>query len=338
MAVDDNPANDRRTFLKTVMLGSAALTGAAGGMFQSLELAGGKLGIAEARAEGTRFKMASIQWQPHTVPAAWSKGIEEVLKPQQAIDYELLDGQNKVEVQVSLMETLVNQRASVIFLQPIDSVALAPSIAKAKRAGIPVITLNIDATEPHAAHVEMNHYYGAMDIAKAMGAAMGGKGKVAILNAPPGIIIRDQRTNGFLDGLKQHHPDIRVVADQVAAIGDNERAADLSGHRTRVTKTMVYAISGLGAALAGIIQSSQVHTALATYGPFGTELDVIAAVVLGGTSIMGGNGSVARALLGVFFLGVLNNGMNILDVPIDIQLIAKGVIIVVALAMAARGT
>ena len=129
MIVDDNPANDRREFLKTVMLGSAALTGAAGGMFQNLDLATGKLGIAEARAEGTRFKMAFIQWQPHTVPAAWSKGIEEVLKPQQVIDYELLDGQNKVEVQVSLVETLINQGASVIFLQPIDSVALAPSIA-----------------------------------------------------------------------------------------------------------------------------------------------------------------------------------------------------------------
>ena len=124
----------------------------------------------------------------------------------------------------------------------------------------------------------------------------------------------------------------------VAAIGDNERAAYLSGHRTRVTKTLVYAISGFGAALAGIIQSSQVHTALATYGPFGTELDVIAAVVLGGTSIMGGNGSVARTLLGVFFLGVVNNGMNILNVPIDINLIVKGVIIVVAIALAARAS
>ncbi len=124
----------------------------------------------------------------------------------------------------------------------------------------------------------------------------------------------------------------------VAAIGGNERAAYLSGHRTRVTKTIVYAFSGFGAALAGIIQSSQVHTALATYGPFGTELDVIAAVVLGGTSIMGGNGSVARTLLGVFFLGVVNNGMNILDVPIDIQLIAKGAIIVLALSIAARRT
>ncbi|MBV9432169.1 MAG: ABC transporter permease [Hyphomicrobiales bacterium] len=123
----------------------------------------------------------------------------------------------------------------------------------------------------------------------------------------------------------------------VAAIGDNERAAYLSGHCTRATKTLVYVISGLGAALAGIIQSSQVHTALATYGPFGTELDVIAAVVLGGTSITGGNGSVARTLLGVFFLGVVNDGMNILNVSIDIQLIAKGAIIIVALALAARG-
>ena len=83
-------------------------------------------------------------------------------------------------------------------------------------------------------------------------------------------------------------------------------------------------------------QSSQVHTALATYGPFGTELDVIAAVVVGGTSIMGGNGSVARTVLGVLFLGVLNNGMNILNVPIDVQLIAKGAIIVVALGLSAR--
>lgn len=122
----------------------------------------------------------------------------------------------------------------------------------------------------------------------------------------------------------------------VAAIGDNERAAYLSGHRTAITKTLVYVISALGAALAGIIQSSQVHTALATYGPFGTELDVIAAVVVGGTSIMGGNGSVARTLLGVLFLGIVNNGMNILNVPIDVQLIVKGAVIVVALALAAR--
>jgi len=216
----------RRDFLKAVAIGSTAVAGAAAGMFGTPGLPATGFGVTRARAEGTRYRMAFIQWQPHTVPAAWSKGIEEVLTPQQVIDYELLDGQNKVEVQVSLMDTLISQGASVIFLQPIDSVALAPSIAKAKRAGISVITLNIDATEPHASHVEMNHYYGAMDIAKAMGDAMGGKGKVAILNAPPGIIIRDQRTNGFVEGMKQHHPGIQIVADQVAD-WDRKKAQDV---------------------------------------------------------------------------------------------------------------
>lgn len=120
---------------------------------------------------------------------------------------------------------------------------------------------------------------------------------------------------------------------KVAAIGENERAAFLSGHRTRRTKVVLYGLSGLCAALAGIIQSSQVHTASATYGEFGTELDVIASVVLGGTSLMGGSGSMARTLLGVLFLGVINNGMNILDIPIDIQLIAKGAIIVLSLSV-----
>jgi ribose transport system substrate-binding protein len=222
----DGGSNERRDFLKGLALGSAALSGAASGLFGNVDLATGAFEVSRARAQGGHVKMAFIQIQPHTVPAAWSKGIDEVLTPQKNVDYKLLDGQNKLDVQVSLMETLINQGVSTIFLQPIDSVALAPSISKAKRASIGVITLNIDATEPHAAHVEMNHYFGAMDIAKAMGDAMGGKGKVAILNAPPGIIIRDQRTNGFVDGLKKHHPQIQIVADQVAD-WDRKKAQDV---------------------------------------------------------------------------------------------------------------
>lgn len=212
----DNPSAPRRSFMKRALAGSAVLGGAAAGMVADIR--DGSLGLPQARAQGAAapLKMAFIEWQPHTVPAAWSKGIEEVLRPQQSIQYKLLDGQNKVEVQVSLMDALINEGTSVIFLQPIDSVALAPSINKAKRAGISVITLNIDATTAHAAHVEMSHYYGAMDIARVMGEKMGGKGDVAILNAPPGIIIRDQRTKGFVDGMKKHHPNVRIVADQVA--------------------------------------------------------------------------------------------------------------------------
>ncbi|THD47924.1 MAG: sugar ABC transporter substrate-binding protein [Bradyrhizobium sp.] len=210
----DREAVNRRSLLKTIAVSSAALTAGAAGLFGAAE-SNGATGVSTARAD-EKMKIAFIQWQPHTVPAAWSQGIQEVLDLQKVFDYALLDGQNKVEVQVSLMDTQINSGAKVIFLQPIDSVALAPSIKKAKRAGISVITLNIDATEPHAAHVEMNHYFGAMEIAKTMGDKMGGKGDVAILNAPPGIVIRDQRTNGFVEGLKTYHPDIKIVADQVA--------------------------------------------------------------------------------------------------------------------------
>jgi len=227
MTEDDKvPANDRRNFLKGMMLGSAALTGAATGLFSKLNIVEGDLGVAQARAADQRIKMAFVQFQPHTVSTAWGKGIQEVLATQQVVDYDQLDGQAKLEVQVSLMDTLINEGSSVIFLQPIDSVALGPSIEKAKRAGVAVITLNIDAKAPHAAHVEMSHYYGAMDIARTMGEKMGGKGEVAILNAPPGIIIRDQRTNGFVDGMKKHHPDIQIVADQVAD-WDRKKAQDV---------------------------------------------------------------------------------------------------------------
>jgi ribose transport system substrate-binding protein len=177
------------------------------------------------RQEQTSFKMVFIQFMPHTVPAAWSTGIEEVLKVQGNIEYQLLDGQGKADVQISLMDTAIAQGVNAIFLQPVDSVAVGPSIAQAREAGIPVITLNIDATEPHAAHVEMNHYFGAIKIGETMGEMLGGKGNVVILNAPPGIIIRDQRTNGFLEGLKKY-PEIKVVADQ-SAEWDRKKAQDV---------------------------------------------------------------------------------------------------------------
>jgi ribose/xylose/arabinose/galactoside ABC-type transport system permease subunit len=118
----------------------------------------------------------------------------------------------------------------------------------------------------------------------------------------------------------------------VLAIGDNERAAYLSGHRVTRTKCLTYVICALGAGMAGVIQASQVHTAASTYGT-GIELDVIAAVVLGGTSLSGGRGSVLRTIAGVFLIGIMNNGLGLINMPIDTQLIAKGIIIVAALSL-----
>ncbi len=222
MTEDIKSDEGRRNFLKSMALGSAVM--GAGAVTPALPFTKTS-GAAMADGHATK-KMAFIQWQPHTVPNAWSKGIEEVLNVQEIFEYQLLDGQNKVEVQVSLMDTLINDGASVIFLQPIDSVALAPSIASAKRRGISVITLNIDATEEHAAHVEMNHYFGAKEIARVMGEKMGGTGEVAIMNAPPGIIIRDQRTNGFVEGMAEFHPGISIVAD-VNAEWSRQKAQDV---------------------------------------------------------------------------------------------------------------
>jgi ribose/xylose/arabinose/galactoside ABC-type transport system permease subunit len=121
----------------------------------------------------------------------------------------------------------------------------------------------------------------------------------------------------------------------VLAVGDNERAAYLSGHRVGWVKTLTYVICASATGVAGIVQASQVHTAAATYG-MGLELDAIAAVVLGGASLMGGTGSVLMTAVGVLLIGVINNGLGLLNVPIEAQLIAKGLIIIVALAISYR--
>lgn len=221
-------ASDRRAFLKRSA--AVGVTAAAGG---SLLTAGSALGApaiarrpAASRATKSRYKMVLIQIQPHSVPTAWFQGIKQVTDVQNNITTQLLDGQNNLATQIGLINTAVSQGVDVIFLQPADSVAVGPAIKKAESAGIPVITLNIDANQKHVAHVEMNHYYDSMDVARTMGKMMGGKGNVVILNAPPGIIIRDLRTNGFKDGLKKYWPNIKVVADQVAD-WDRKKAQDV---------------------------------------------------------------------------------------------------------------
>ena len=127
---------NRRGFLKTAAAGLAAgpLLAACA---TSAPAVSGDTNTA-ARPKKDRYKMAFIQFMPHTVPAAWSKGIEDVLKIQQNVDYQLLDGQGKADVQINLMDTAINQGIDAIFLQPVDSVGVGPAIKKARAAGIPV--------------------------------------------------------------------------------------------------------------------------------------------------------------------------------------------------------
>jgi len=116
----------------------------------------------------------------------------------------------------------------------------------------------------------------------------------------------------------------------VYAIGGNEEAARLSGIRVPRYKMLVYVISGLTAALAGLVLTSRLMSGQPNAGE-GFELDAIAAVVLGGAAISGGRGAIIGTLVGAMMLGVLNNGLNLMSVSPYIQNVVKGGIILAAI-------
>lgn len=116
---------------------------------------------------------------------------------------------------------------------------------------------------------------------------------------------------------------------RIYATGSNEKCATLVGVNTTRVRIMVYSISGFLAALAGLIMISRVDSAQPTLGD-GYELDAIAAVALGGTSMSGGRGKIIGTVAGVLIIAVLNNGLNILEVTSYYQDVIKAIVILVA--------
>lgn len=115
----------------------------------------------------------------------------------------------------------------------------------------------------------------------------------------------------------------------IYAVGGNEAAARLSGINVARVKMGVYAICGMLSALAAIIVTSRLSSAQPTAGTT-YELDAIAAVVLGGTSLAGGKGAIMGTLIGALIIGFLNNALNLLDVSSYYQMIAKASVILLA--------
>lgn len=115
----------------------------------------------------------------------------------------------------------------------------------------------------------------------------------------------------------------------VYAIGDNERAAELSGIKVNNVKIWVYTIAGLCAAVAGIVVTSQL---VASHPATGTafEMNAIAAVVLGGTSLAGGRGTIMGTLIGAFVIGILADGLVMMGVSEFWQMVIKGLVIIIA--------
>lgn len=116
----------------------------------------------------------------------------------------------------------------------------------------------------------------------------------------------------------------------VHAVGGNEEAARLCGVKVTKVIVKVYALAGVLTALAGIILSSRLASGSPTVGD-GAELDAIAAVVLGGTNMMGGSGSIIGTCIGVGIIGILGNGLNLLNVSSYNQMIVKGCVMLFAI-------
>ncbi|MEG2017823.1 MAG: ribose ABC transporter permease [Clostridium sp.] len=116
------------------------------------------------------------------------------------------------------------------------------------------------------------------------------------------------------------------------AVGGNEDSARLSGINTNKIKTLAYVISGFAASIAGVIITSRIGSASPNAGT-GFELDAIAAVVIGGTSLAGGEGKVTGTIIGALIIGVLNNGLNLMNVSPFYQSIVKGLVILLAVLL-----
>ena len=113
----------------------------------------------------------------------------------------------------------------------------------------------------------------------------------------------------------------------IYAVGGNENAARASGVHVRAVKMAAYTICGALAGLAGVVLAARITTGQPNAG-VGYELDAIAAVVIGGTSLNGGVGGIGGAILGALLIGVLNNGLDLLNVSSYYQQVVKGIIIV----------
>ena len=126
-----------------------------------------------------------------------------------------------------------------------------------------------------------------------------------------------------------------VFGRETYLTGGNREAALYSGIRVDRIKIIIFTLSGVMSAIAGILLSSRLYSAHTNSG-LSYELDAIAAAVLGGTSLTGGVGTMPGTLIGALIIGVLNNGMNMLSVPYFYQLIVKGVVIIIAVWLDVR--
>jgi ribose transport system permease protein len=151
-----------------------------------------------------------------------------------------------------------------------------------------------------------------------------GQGELFKITYPGWVFIGFAIVTGFLLSRT-------IFGRYVYAVGGNAEAARLSGVRVGVIRGAGFAISGLAAGLAGVLLASRTQSAQADLGS-GMELTAISAAVVGGTSILGGEGAIWRAVLGTLLLAIIGNGFNLLNISTTYQMIVQGGLILLAVA------
>ncbi len=149
--------------------------------------------------------------------------------------------------------------------------------------------------------------------------------KLSTFRGLPNVLI----TMGVLTIIYAFLTESTTLGRRIYALGGNEKAAKLSGIRTERLTFLTFVNMGMLAALAGLVFAARLNTATPKAG-VSFELDVIAAVFIGGASMSGGVGKIVGAVVGAFIMGVMNNGMSIMGIGIDYQQVIKGLVLLAA--------
>ncbi len=149
--------------------------------------------------------------------------------------------------------------------------------------------------------------------------------KLSTFRGLPNVLI----TMGVLTVVYAFLTERTTLGRRIYALGGNRKAAKLSGITTERLTFLTFVNMGFLAALAGLIFAARLNTATPKAG-FALELDVIAAVFIGGASMSGGVGKIVGAVVGAFIMGVMNNGMSIMGIGIDYQQVIKGLVLLAA--------
>ncbi|OYO84472.1 sugar ABC transporter substrate-binding protein [Lachnotalea glycerini] len=146
--------------------------------------------------------------------AAWSDGMKEYLSAFSNVTFDVFDGQASVDTQVKVMDELINQKYDAIILQAADASGLSTSTEKAESAGIPVITVNLDADTTHTALVSAVDVEAGQAIADKIGESLNGTGKVVIISATPGATKGENIDKGFKAVMEEKYPNIEILDEQ----------------------------------------------------------------------------------------------------------------------------